>query len=78
VRVSDHHLGDPIPDSDGLKNWPLEDALAGADCVFVAMNHSAYRDALRRLARARPSAWVSDLWNMGGIDQIFYQAGALT
>jgi UDP-N-acetyl-D-mannosaminuronic acid dehydrogenase len=74
VRASDHHLPDPLPDTGGLKNHDLDQALAEADCVFVAMNHSRYQEAIRRLAASRPHAWIADIWNLGGIDQIFYQA----
>lgn len=80
IRVSDGYLTDPLPPESGtpaLRNWPLAEALAEADCVFVATNHSQYRDALHALAVTRPTAWVADIWNVGGIDQMFYQAGAL-
>jgi UDP-N-acetyl-D-mannosaminuronic acid dehydrogenase len=79
VRVSDDHLPNPIPDpaNGAVRNWPIDEALAGAECVFVATNHSSYGEALRQLARRHPEAWVADIWNCGGIDQIFYQAGAL-
>lgn len=79
IRVSDHHLGDPIADAGNgtLKNWPVDEALTGVDCVFVATNHTGYRAALRRLAERAPAAWVADIWNVGGADQVFYQAGAL-
>lgn len=80
IRVSDDHLPDPLPAENGtseLKNWPLEEALAEVDCVFVATNHSHYASALQRLAIHRPEAWVADIWNVGGIDQMFYPAGAI-
>lgn len=77
IRVTDHHLADPIPDAGNgvIKNWPLEEALRGADCVFVATNHTGYREALRALP---PDVWIADLWNVGGADQVFYAARALT
>lgn len=74
VRVSDHHLPDPLPDSGGVQNHAIDVALEGADCVFVAINHSRYPEVLRQLAAQRPEAWIADIWNLGGIDQIFYQA----
>ncbi len=80
VRVSDHNLPDPIPEPSApgpLRNWPVGDALADADCVFVATNHTGYHEALLELGAKRPAAWVADIWNIGGIDQIFYQAGDL-
>lgn len=80
IRVSDGNLPDPTPAESGtapLRNWPLDEALAEVDCVFVATNHREYGPALQRLALTRPHAWVADIWNVGGIDQIFYQAGAL-
>jgi UDP-N-acetyl-D-mannosaminuronic acid dehydrogenase len=79
IFVTDHHLPDPIPDpaNGKVKNWAVDEALADAECVFVATNHSAYGEVLRKLARRNPEAWIADIWNCGGVDQIFYQAGAL-
>ena len=84
VRISDHHLNDPINDAGNgpaqdraVRNWDVDEALTGVDCVFVATNHTGYRDALRRLAERSPDVWVADIWNVGGADQVFYQAGAL-
>jgi len=79
VRVSDHHLPDPIADAGNgtLRNWNAELALTEVDCVFVATNHSGYEAALGRLAKRNPEAWVVDIWNVGGADKVFYQAGEL-
>ncbi len=80
VRISDHNLPDPIPEPSAhepLKNWPVADALVDVDCVFVATNHDGYGEVIKELGRTRPEAWVADIWNVGGIDQIFYQAGDL-
>ena len=79
VRVSDHHLPDPIPEAStgDLKNWPVDEAIDTADCVFVATNHTGYSDVLRDLARKSPDTWVADIWNLGGGDEIFYRAGQL-
>lgn len=79
IRVSEHHLGDPIADAGNgtVKNWPVDAALTGVDCVFVATNHTGYQAALKRLAQRAPDVWVADIWNVGGADQVFYQAGAL-
>ncbi len=80
VRVHDPHLADPVPAEGGnesLQNWPADVALADVDCVFVATNHSEFPAILRQLAVDRPEAWVADIWNVCGIDQMFYQAGAL-
>ncbi|MBU1430751.1 hypothetical protein KKF91_09370, partial [Myxococcota bacterium] len=79
VRVSDHHLPAMITQDcgDQLKNWPVEAALEGAECVFVAANHSGYAEALRAFAQVHPEAWIADLWNVTEVDKIFYQAKAL-
>ena len=79
VRITDHHLGNPISGAGNgtVRNWDINAALTGVDCVFVATNHSGYRAALRRLAAHSPDVWVADIWNVGGGDQVFYQAGAL-
>lgn len=80
IRVTDHHLADPIPEPSigSPPNWPLEEALDNVDVVFVATNHAGYRDALVGLGKRRPNAWIADIWNIGAIDQIFYQAKHLT
>lgn len=79
VRVSDHHLPAMITQDSGdqLKNWPVEEALDGAECVFVAANHTGYDDALRAFAARNPEAWIADLWNVTEADKIFYQAKTL-
>ena len=79
LRVSDHHLMDPIvdPSYGTARNWPAKAAIEGADCVFVATNHTGYLDVLRDLSVRRPDAWVSDLWNVGRLGKVFYQAREL-
>jgi UDP-N-acetyl-D-mannosaminuronic acid dehydrogenase len=79
IRVSDHNLSDPIPEPSAQtpRNWPVDEALAGVDVVFVATNHTGYREVLARLATTSPDTWVADIWNVGRVDQIFYQASAL-
>ena len=79
IRVTDHNLPEVIPDefNGDLRNWPATEALDGADCVFVATNHSGYDQALRQLAEKQPEAWIADLWNVTESDLIFYQAREL-
>jgi UDP-N-acetyl-D-mannosaminuronic acid dehydrogenase len=76
VRVSDHHLPNPIPEPsvENPQNWSLEEALEDVDVVFIATNHKEYGPALAELAEIRPDAWVVDLWNVGGADETFYPA----
>ena len=50
------------------------DAFRDVDCVFVATNHSAYKADLKYLAEVQPDAWIVDIWNVAGVDRIFYQA----
>lgn len=80
IRVSDHHLPDPIPEPSvgSPRNWALDEALENVDIVFVATNHAGYREALVELGHRRPNAWVADIWNVGELDQIFYQAKHVT
>ena len=79
IRISDHNLPHPIVSDSGqsIRNWPAEDACNDVDCVFVATNHSGYDSVLNRLAADSPQTWIVDIWNVGGADRIFYQAGAL-
>jgi UDP-N-acetyl-D-mannosaminuronic acid dehydrogenase len=76
VRVSDHHLPNPIPEPsvENPENWSIEEALEDADIVFIATNHKDYGPALHKLAETSPDTWVVDLWNVGGADEIFYPA----
>ena len=53
---------------------PLEEAVAGADAVVVAMNHSAFEDVLGKLP---PGALVVDPWNVTGGAQVFAYADEL-
>ena len=76
IRLSDYHLPDPLP-AEGRgtwKNWDALEACAGADCIFVATNHSGYDTVLRQVAETAPNTWIVDIWNVGGADKIFYQA----
>lgn len=79
IRISERHVPDPIPEPSvgSPRNWDIDDALDGAEVVFVATNHDGYGEALRALGRRSPTTWVADLWNVGKIDQIFYQVGEL-
>ena len=79
IRISDHNLPDPIPDDtvSSPRNWAALEAVDGADVIFLATNHTGYEDVLRHVARVNPGAWIADIWNVGGIDQVFYKAGDL-
>lgn len=78
IRISDHHLGAVFYDEKvRIENWGTEAALEGAEIVFVATNHTGYTEALRALATGNPDAWVADIWNVGGANKVFYQAGEL-
>jgi UDP-N-acetyl-D-mannosaminuronic acid dehydrogenase len=67
---ADVHVHDPF-----IASEPLEEALGGAEVVFVAMNHDAYRtlglDGVRRLAH--PDALVCDVWNLFGTGKIVFR-----
>jgi UDP-N-acetyl-D-mannosaminuronic acid dehydrogenase len=53
----------------------FEEALAGADVVVVATNHSAFDGALDAIARtAGPDCLVVDPWNALGAEQVFAYA----
>ena len=53
---------------------PLESALAGADAVVVATNHSAYEDLIERLPAG---AVLVDPWNVAGAGEVFASADEL-
>ncbi len=78
IRVNDPFLPDPIVDptlAEPLANRSLADCLEGADAIFVAVDHPPYGEALR--SRAGSAAWVADLWNSAGNDQLFYSLDGL-
>ncbi|WP_276354283.1 nucleotide sugar dehydrogenase [Cohnella caldifontis] len=57
-----------------FENRTMEDAVAGADAVFVAANHLAFRDGFAEIAATlKEGAWISDLWNVSGTGRMFYQ-----
>ncbi|HEX8854414.1 MAG TPA: nucleotide sugar dehydrogenase [Thermoleophilaceae bacterium] len=53
---------------------PLESALAGADGVIVATNHSVYEDLAGKLPR---EAVLVDPWNVSGAGRVFARAEEL-
>jgi UDP-N-acetyl-D-mannosaminuronic acid dehydrogenase len=53
---------------------PLESALAGADGVIVATNHSVYEDLVSKLPR---EAVLVDPWNVSGAGRVFATAEEL-
>src|SRR3954452_23799969 len=53
---------------------PLDTALAGADAVVIATNHSAYEGVLAQLPK---SALLVDPWNVTGSAQVFAYADEL-
>ena len=79
VRISDHNLASLIADADNgeVRNWDADEACRDCDCVLVATNHSGYKAVLERLAKVNPKAYVVDIWNVGGIQKIFYRAAEL-
>jgi UDP-N-acetyl-D-mannosaminuronic acid dehydrogenase len=76
IRLLERELADVVV-HDPVVATPtagFEDAVAGADVVVVATNHSAYASAagLRRIAElAGPDCLVVDPWNAFGSAQVF-------
>ena len=66
---ADLHLHDPF-----LGYESREAALADADAIFLAMNHSAFEDLTPARLRqiAKPGAIVCDIWNMLGTNRIVF------
>ncbi|HSP99640.1 MAG TPA: nucleotide sugar dehydrogenase [Candidatus Dormibacteraeota bacterium] len=63
------HLHDPL-----IPSAPLDAVLAGAQFVFLAMNHDAFRalsvESLRR--QCAPGAVVADVWNVLGTGTVVF------
>jgi UDP-N-acetyl-D-mannosaminuronic acid dehydrogenase len=57
-----------------VPSLPLEQALAGADVVFFAMNHDAFRAVTFEVlgAHVKPDAVVCDVWNLMGTGRIVF------
>lgn len=57
----------------------LEDALADADAVLIAMNHDYYKTAnlVRLLGKTKPSCVVADIWNMLGTGKVVFPRSLL-
>jgi hypothetical protein len=58
-----------------IPSAPLDEVLAGAQFVFLAMNHDAFRaltvEGLRR--QCAPAAVVADVWNVLGTGRVVFQ-----
>jgi UDP-N-acetyl-D-mannosaminuronic acid dehydrogenase len=77
IRVSDPHLDEG--GIEGQRNVQPEEAVRGAQVIFVATNHTCFQRELGRLAAlAAPEAWIADLWNVGNVGRIFYRAALIS
>jgi UDP-N-acetyl-D-mannosaminuronic acid dehydrogenase len=56
----------------------LGDVLGDADVVFVAINHSEYKEiGLQRLQQmVKPGCLICDIWNVFGTDHTLFRAGS--
>jgi UDP-N-acetyl-D-mannosaminuronic acid dehydrogenase len=75
IRLLERELAD-VAVHDPIVPTPtssFEDAVAGADVVIVATNHSEFSTpaALRAIAEAAPDALIVDPWNALGTAQVF-------
>ncbi|HIG98711.1 TPA: nucleotide sugar dehydrogenase [Candidatus Woesearchaeota archaeon] len=62
-----------------VKNDPIEGVLKDADVIFIAMNHDYYRDLDPEMIKknAKKDAIVCDIWNMLGLNKVFYKASEI-
>jgi UDP-N-acetyl-D-mannosaminuronic acid dehydrogenase len=70
ITICEPHLD--RPEIDGYRNVGLDECLADAEVVFVAMNHDhfVYHNALLKI---RNAAWVVDIWNALGQNQFIFR-----
>jgi UDP-N-acetyl-D-mannosaminuronic acid dehydrogenase len=70
IKVCEPHVKQAT--LDGYPNVSLDECLRDADVVFVAMNHDyfVYHNVLLKIRKA---AWVVDLWNCLGQNQLIFQ-----
>lgn len=55
-------------------NYSLAEALADAEIVFFAINHSAFKINIDQIFELSANdAWFGDIWNIGGTGSLFYQ-----
>lgn len=79
IRVSDDNLPPLIEEETigAVENWSTESAITAVDCIFIAMNHRGYAEALRAMAPAHPQTWIADIWDVCGTGLMFFQAQEL-
>ncbi len=82
IRLLERELADVVPHDPHVATPTVtfEEAVAGADVVVVAANHTEFREpaALATIARlAAPEALVVDPWNCWGAGQVFAYANEL-
>lgn len=74
IRICEPNLPVNREIEPGIHNQDLRSALAGADVVIFAVNHSAFeRDMDKILDLCGDGAWVADIWNITGTGNVFFQ-----
>jgi UDP-N-acetyl-D-mannosaminuronic acid dehydrogenase len=68
IRLLERELAHVSRHDPFVSGEPLEEAIAGAQAVVVATNHSAYDDVLARLPQ---DALLVDPWNATGAGEVF-------
>jgi UDP-N-acetyl-D-mannosaminuronic acid dehydrogenase len=68
IRLLERELAHVSRHDPFVTGEPLEEAVAGAQAVVVATNHSAYDDVLARLPQ---DALLVDPWNATGAGEVF-------
>jgi len=74
IKVCEPNLKRAVELDNGYQNSSLKETLEDADLIFVAMNHTDFKaDFQEMLACCRKQTWVADLWNISGMNKIFFQ-----
>jgi len=74
IRICEPNMAYGINLENGYKNLSLNDALVDADIVFMAMNHSEFKNNFSAILDiCKKETWFADVWNVSGMNKIFFQ-----
>lgn len=72
IVIHEPHV-DRLPD-EPCPNVSMEEALSGADVIFLAINHTVFRDQMDRIfEQASKEAWFVDIWDLSGNGRVFFR-----
>jgi len=74
VRICEPNMEMGLNLQNGYKNLPLKEALFDADIIFIAVNHSDFKNNFNGILElCKKETWFADVWNVSGMNKIFFQ-----